>query len=1400
MTLPDINFQNIRPVDGDQHAGFEELCTQLAYLATSIEEKFYRKGSGGDAGVECYRECEDGAETGWQAKYLFQWESSLESQLNNSIKTALEKHPQLVEYVVCLPFDLPDSRSRRRTSALQKWLKWREKWIGFAAKRGRDLKITLWGRNILIEQLTRDDYFYSGLILYWFNQEAFSSIWFKEKFGKAKALLGSRYTPETNVELPIRRDFLAFARYPELQEEIDHWFYSLTEIGNQATKAIRNFVPEESEQHFGPLAATLGSLTSLLNSDPIGPDKPYPTISWKTAASRCSVVAGEALKWTYDLPLPNTSRDQVSWVRHYLLKLMDVLYEIDNALSSNRWCMINNNAVLLQGPAGIGKSHLLADIVSHHLDNGGPVILLLGSQFVDNEPWPQIREQLDRPSTEQFKHFLGSLDAAAQVAGVRALVCIDALNERNGINIWPARLAAFLHTISSFHHIGVILSCRTTYIKHVIPDTIGKDKLFNCEHTGFAATGGEAANTYLDIRGIVRHGAPNLLPELDNPLFLKTCCDALESEGGTEFPRGMSGVTSIFDFYNISLVNALNRRMQLDHHQNIVLDALSEFVQLLISTGKGYAPKEKVVKLFESFLSSGGRLEKSLLSQMESEGLVTVELVQQDDGTSRDEVRFTFQRYSDHVISDHLLNQHLDDSDVLNSFQPGQFLHNYVFGRGNIQHAGVIEAMAIQIPERTCHEILDFSESPPFWVQQAFKTSLLWRKQSRFTSRTFSLVRRLFPRNGVKDILISIGTEPSNQFNALYLNEILWKMNMPDRDAFWSIYLAERGCREPVETLIHWAIRNGMEHIETERAHLAATMLTWLFTTSNREVRDKATKALACLLSVRLPLADCLLRKFVGVNDPYVLERLLASCYGAVLQGQPQDGLRELAQTVFDTIFADGKPPVNALIRDHAFGIIEYTACRGTLNSTVDLTLTRPPYQSPWPIEPVVDELIEIYTKDGPSGKVNDHIVTSSTGSFSDFALYVIDVIVSKWYSTPANTFWARRWVCKQAHDLGWTQELFETFDDRQGGPDRNDHKVERVGKKYQWLALQELVARMIDNMKFLGNGVEQAVDEPPIYPSAHQVGLRDIDPSLLISHINNEGKNVLSEPWWVPFDPKLRTVSPIERLAWLECDDSIINSSELIGLTEPRTKREWLALRGYSVWSGYGVPNGRRMMQRQVWFRLNCIVVERKDHAKVIKCLRERVLTSTFDLPYIEYYNSLHLGEYPWHPDIESLTTTVFGAIGRSTGVQVKPTVVTYKCESGDYDYSIDRTVSIEIPAPWLAENMKLRLNSGRTPNYVGADGKKIFYDPSLVEAGPAAALVDRDAFLQMLDKHGLSAVWVIAGEKNIYGGSDLGAGFGGRISHTAIYSLDNSRFTCDIHTERIHPKPNQLEKFFED
>ena len=1441
MALPEIDFARIRPHGGSKSSGFEELCCQLASLEPrSLGDEFFRKGLGADAGVECFLQRADGTQIAWQAKYLFNWNQGLVNQLNGSIETALEKHPNISLYVVCLPFNLPDARLESTKSALQKWLEWRQDWLDKICS-DRELEISLWGSSEIVERLTRDDPKYSGRILYWFGQEYFTSAWFSAKFEQSKTSLGNRYTPETNIRLPIRRDFLAFARAAPLQRQIDNWFLQIRESGDQSLSAIAELASGNPQPHSSALSDSLDALVSLLSVPPIGIDQSYPIVDWIDATSNCYRSACEALYWASEQPTAFVpyQTDPSFWAQSHLRKLADMLYEVRLSLNSNRWKIANANAVLLHGPGGVGKSHLLADIVEYHVSQGNPALLLLGEKFVDTELWPQIRDQLDRPGTEQFRHFLGSLDAAAQSTGVRAVLCIDALNERHGLDVWPTRLAGFLAVADEFPHVNIVLSCQSVYLRQVVPSGLSSEQLFPIEHRGFAPTGGEAAKTYLDLRGIARPGAPELVPEFNSPFFLKTFCDALEKEEATEFPRGLRGVTSIFGFYRNAIVQSLNRRMQLDTRLNIVPKAIGAFSELLLNDQSGYVRKTDAIELFESILPSGGDLRQSLLSQMTSEGLLTVEPLPQNDGTTEEMVRYTFQRFSDHMLARQVLDKHINEQDVMASFQPEGFLHKFLTGDGRHVRAGIIHAIAIQLPECTGVEILDVLDKPPAMIHRAFQNSLLWRDPSRFTEHTYSMLEARLRPEALNDILVSVSTEPSNQFNADYLHERLWNITMPDRDASWSAYLTRRGYSGPVETHIEWAIEAGLEEIGSQRARLAAMTLTWFFSCSHREVRDKATKALTCLLVHRLDLAARLVREFARVNDPYVLERLLAACYGAVLYADDGPSLAELAATVFGSFFADRDAPVHILSRDYARCIVDYAAMQGQIDTHIDLNMARPPYRSQWPIADVPDEFISSYSEVRSDVRVGDQIVYSTVND-GDFARYVIDPAVSKWSTAVIDTARAletaeptsescdsareylrairgserypplarfsvqnaRRWICKRAHDLGWTPGVFGDLDEQLGRHDRSDHRVERIGKKYQWIAFNELLARMSDNLVYAGSPLDHDPDRREPYRDACRLGLRNIDPSLLLTRSHYDGWREWDKTWWVPEVPELRTMSPTERIVWLESENDFFRQKELIELCQPDTQSNWLGLQGFSSWKGYGISAGRRVVQREAWFRLTCVVTKKGDLPLLLKALSvKRVLTNPSHLPNLQIRSHIYLREYPWHQDLDQLQADCHALVDWASEMDIRPTVATYSCTSGGYDYSVDKTIDIHLPAPWLCQLADLRANRSHAPTFSRCDGRVIFFDTSLLYPGPATALIDRDAFIETLDREGLAPVWILAGEKNVYGGAKFSAAFGGSVRYTSIYSLGSEKrlVECGRSMEKISPTTEQIKEFFE-
>lgn len=1012
MTLPDIDLRKIRLHKGSQDKAFEELCCQLASLEPRPTGAVHiRKGAGADAGVECFTRLASGEEIGWQVKYYSKADSSLFGSLDNSIDTALKKHPRLSTYIVCIPFDLSDARTARAKSPLQNWEERRRRWIKAAAHDGRRLKIELWGESQIKERLGRDDPAYSGRLLFWFDQEALTPAWFREKFKKACADLGQRYTPETNVELPIRRNLLAFARDPSLNDIVEKWTHKLQEVGRRTVNAVRDLARAvEAEPPLG-LEDALARLVEQFDRAPIAAEAPIPVDDWQVALRAAETAASAGREWAWEQTRKKDgpwNSDPAGAARHYLAELRGELDDIQTDLRTPRWRLASARQMLVHGDAGQGKSHLLADAAAHQLDRSRPAIFLLGSNFVDGNPWQQILNGLDLPRHYQVKHFLGALDAAAQAADTRAVIFIDALNERHGVDIWPSRLAGMLAEIDPFPRVAVVLSCRTTYLDVVLPPALTEEVLPRLEHTGFT---GSAARSYLEVRGFVLPGAPYLAPEFANPLLLRTCCDALEKEGQREFPKGLHGVSAIFGFYRRAVATVMNARLQLAPHRRIVERAIDTIARALAEGGHEYIAVEQAANMLDGIWPSDGTRERDLLSQLENEGVLTVEVVAQEDDTSAQEVRFTFQRFSDHAIATRWLGDHLDKSDPQASFAAGMPLHALVAGEQAYRNSGVVEAIAIQLPECTGLEILDAVQVTGccWWLEHAFKESLLWRNQTSFTRRTLDLVHEIGGDALTVRMLIAITTEPENAFNANHLHAKLMGMSMPVRDQRWSTLIANEGEEEdhPVETLICWAWSNGFEAIEEARAELAAVTLTWFFTTTNRAVRDRATKALVALLAPRLTLAERLLTRFKDVDDPYVLERLLAGIYGAALQGLASDkDLGAATSAIYRTLFASGSPPVNVLIRDHGRCLVEYAHWRGCLPDDVVLAKARPPYSSPWPLEHVPDEVIDGFVEDyGRGNRFGDRIV-SSTMEHGDFGIYIIPHEVNDWSPAPRDSHW----------------------------------------------------------------------------------------------------------------------------------------------------------------------------------------------------------------------------------------------------------------------------------------------------------------------------------------------------------------------------------------------------------
>src|SRR5260370_2063237 len=90
----------------------------------------------------------------WQAKFF---PTSLEdgqwSQLDESVRTALEKHPRITSYTVCLPIDRQDPRIDRQKWFMDRWNERVDKWREWARGKSKSVAFYLWGGAEILGRL-----------------------------------------------------------------------------------------------------------------------------------------------------------------------------------------------------------------------------------------------------------------------------------------------------------------------------------------------------------------------------------------------------------------------------------------------------------------------------------------------------------------------------------------------------------------------------------------------------------------------------------------------------------------------------------------------------------------------------------------------------------------------------------------------------------------------------------------------------------------------------------------------------------------------------------------------------------------------------------------------------------------------------------------------------------------------------------------------------------------------------------------------------------------------------------------------------------------------------------------------------------------------------------------------
>ncbi|MDP9954792.1 hypothetical protein J2X97_000429 [Epilithonimonas hungarica] len=980
--MQNFDWNNIRPLNNSQKDGFEELVCQLARNDKYKNTKsFVRKGSP-DAGVECFWILNDDTEICYQAKFFTSPLTSTQwTEIDESIKTALEKHPNVIKYIVSIPQDRADARVQGRKSFLDKWNESVTKWEKWAKEKSKVVEFVYEGSSELLDKLTKPENI--GKNLFWFNKDEYSDDWFFKQNKSKIEDLGVRYSPEINVELDIKYVFDGLYLNKKFIENLKSNIVKVEGKFLEFLNTVKEFpeIKTFSEETFNKLKLKTEELLNKQDFEKYKLLKNFYDYSYNYLAANFGNKYFEIIK--------DNKNERL--IRQEFDGLVGSIHDVYSGLHNFDAKLADLPYLVIEGKAGIGKSHLIADIIKQGYDENQLSILLLGQHFYSGNVWSQIKNLLDIKDSKD--EFLGAINSKAESIKSRIIIYIDAINEGEGKEIWQEQLNGLLEDIKAFPNIGLVITIRSTYKDIVLPDNF-LEKIAHFEHRGFDNLY-NATKVFFAHYNIQEPPIPILNPEFNNPLFLKLFCKGLSDNGLKTIPQNYDNLNIIFDYLIESVNKSLSKKFGYNHKDfNLVNEAIEVIVSEMIKHPSFQISRKDANVLFKEHFKNDVINSRNILRELINENILNENAIYNTITEKYDKeiVYFSYERLGDYLIAKTLLSEDIKIIEKEKRITSDCKINEYIKSENAINiNQSLIEAFSIIIPEKTDFELYELLENNQVYdIGEAFLDSLIWRNKNTIGEKANDYINGYITRiKGLKDkfleILIQLSVREDHFLNSYYLDNFLSGMKMNQRDYYWTIFINDS---DVAKLFIDWIFESkNVENFSEESKKLTSIILSWFLTSSNRELRDTSTKALVKIFQNNLPLLVRLIKFFKKTNDLYVIERIYAVAYGSVLRSNENKQIKTFANFIFNHVFKNKNPIEHHLIRDYARGVVEFANHKGLLS--FDISDSRPPYKSVMPdIIPSENE-VEKYNVKEQKFNVQNNLYELVMG-YSDFARYTL--------------------------------------------------------------------------------------------------------------------------------------------------------------------------------------------------------------------------------------------------------------------------------------------------------------------------------------------------------------------------------------------------------------------------
>jgi len=343
-----------------------------------------------------------------------------------------------------------------------------------------------------------------------------------------------------------------------------------------------------------------------------------------------------------------------------------------------------------------------------------------------------------------------------------------------------------------------------------------------------------------------------------------------------------------------------------------------------------------------------------------------------------------------------------------------------------------------------------------------------------------------------------------------------------------------------------------------------------------------------------------------------------------------------------------------------------------------------------------------------------------------------------------------QRWIFKKVIQLGWTPELFHRFDSNTNERGRSANKSERIGKKYQWIALHEILARLADNYAYKrGWG-----DYYYTYQGPWDIYKRDIDPSHNVYLFESKVKGTL---WWMNkrYNHWRKSISHTK---WVKNDDASKLADQFF-ITKDTNNEEWIILNGSFTWKEPEKPGADRNLsseKREVWIMTRAFITKEGDTQKILDWAKSKKNTWGW-VPEPSSMTGIYLGEYP---NSSAYIDSYGSEVSRwrnlkddhkeEIDLEILPMCETYMNEATTFDCSVKDTVHIYLPSKEIIEELKL-VSNGKPGEFVNQSGELVVQDPSILNGGENCLVIKKKELVKFLKNNNYSITWSVLGEKRV-------------------------------------------------